>query len=107
MSNDVAVARRPRRCNPGRREIRARDDRRPDTTSGRTDCIGLPQDSFRDKHSTSCRSLSSPQWILSYWPFSRLFSALLLFVIFLAGAQPLLASAQAGWWTVHLRPSVR
>src|SRR5688500_20151459 len=42
----VAATPRRRRCNPGKTEIRARDDRRPDTTTVHIDCTEPQQDSL-------------------------------------------------------------
>src|SRR5687767_406177 len=43
------------RCNPGKTEIRARDDRKPDTTTARIDCTEPPRDSLHGSYSTSFR----------------------------------------------------
>src|SRR5687768_7075530 len=49
----VAATPRRRRCNPGKTEIRARDDRRPDTTTVHIDCTEPPRDSLHGSYSTS------------------------------------------------------
>src|SRR5687767_4890264 len=52
---NAAAIQLPLRCNPGKTEIRARDDRKPDTTTARIDCTEPPRDSLHGSYSTSFR----------------------------------------------------
>src|ERR1700730_7316366 len=80
LLSDAGTVRLRLQCNPGKREIHERDDRRRDKASGHTGCTGPPLDSLHGRRSTSRQLINTSTivWAIRVLVASRFDLVLLL-----------------------------